>query len=135
MIMVNLSTTNSVRFRKVVILHRQSRCLNKRLIVRLKELRNVLRKMENNTLHMTTEGMPFPPSVNHYLGYRAVRKGKGAMVMAYTTKEAKQFQKIFSKYLEELIKETGWDKEVTRDKYFYLEATYYFDKKGKDESN
>lgn len=91
--------------------------------------------MGNNTLHLTTEGMPFPPSVNHYLGYRAVRKGRGAMVMAYTTKEAKQFQKIFGAYLDKLVEETGWDKEITRDKYFYLEATYYFDKKGKDESN
>lgn len=88
-----------------------------------------------NKLHMTTEGMPFPPSVNHYMGYRAVKKGRGAIVMAYTTKEAKEFQKVFGTYLEQLVKETGWDKEQTRDTHYYLDMTFYFDKKGKDESN
>lgn len=91
--------------------------------------------MENNTLHMTTEGLPFPPSVNAYLGHRVVKKGRANIVMAYTKQPAKVFQKKFGEYLDELIAESNWDKEVTRGTHFYLDCTMYMPRRNIDENN
>lgn len=78
---------------------------------------------------------PFPPSVNHYLGYRAICKGKKGIVMPYTTAEAKKFKKEFIKYAKEQVKKQNWDKEQTRDKHYYMDCIFYFPRKDKDEQN
>jgi Holliday junction resolvase RusA-like endonuclease len=83
---------------------------------------------------------PIPPSVNHYLGYRAVPKktkeGKiKYIVVAYLTKEAKEYKKYFSEYAKKEVKKQGWDKEQTRNKHYYMDCTYYFPRKDMDEQN
>lgn len=84
-------------------------------------------------LKLTIRGIP--PSVNHYLGYRGVRKGNGCMVMAYTKPEAKKFQKEFSTYAKEQVKLQNWDIGNTRNIHHYMDCIFYFDRTDKDSQN
>ncbi|WP_425203808.1 RusA family crossover junction endodeoxyribonuclease [Priestia megaterium] len=84
-------------------------------------------------LKLTVEGIP--PSVNHYMGYRGVRKGNGCMVMAYTKAEAKKFKEEFSTYAKEQVKLQKWDIENTRNIHHYVDCVFYFDRTDKDEQN
>lgn len=82
-----------------------------------------------------------PPSVNHYLGYRAVPSGKWKngkeihIVVPYLTKEAKEYKADFSKYGTLKVKEQGWDIEKTREKHHYMDCIYYFPRIDMDEQN
>jgi len=87
----------------------------------------------DNELKLTVDGIP--PSVNHYMGYRGVRKGRGCMVMAYTKAEAKKFKQEFSTYAKEQVKLQNWDIENTRDIHHYVDCIFYFDRTDKDEQN
>lgn len=82
-------------------------------------------------LYFSTEGLPFPPSVNGYLGHRVAR----GIVMAYTKPEAKKFQKVFGERLRQIRNDTGWDVEVTRDTHYYLDITFYMPRTNIDENN
>jgi crossover junction endodeoxyribonuclease RusA len=84
-------------------------------------------------LKLTLQGIP--PSVNHYMGYRGVRKGKGCMVMAYTTPEAKKFKESFSTYAAEQVRLQDWEIENTRNIHHYMDCIFYFDRTDKDEQN
>ena len=42
---------------------------------------------------------PIAPSVNHYLGWRAILKGGKPMAMSYKKPEAIKYQKDFDKYV------------------------------------
>lgn len=84
-------------------------------------------------LKLTVHGIP--PSVNHYLGFRGVKKGKGCMVMSYTKPEAKQFQKDFEEYAKEQVKLQNWDIEQTRHIHHYMDCVFYFDRTDKDSQN
>ena len=53
--------------------------------------------MESKHLHLTS---PIPPSVNHYLGYRAIIKNGKPMATSYKTTEAKKYQKEVEKYIQ-----------------------------------
>ncbi|MFK3936493.1 RusA family crossover junction endodeoxyribonuclease [Alkalihalobacillus sp. NPDC078783] len=88
---------------------------------------------DKKTLNLTVQGIP--PSSNHYLGYRGVRKGNGCMVMAYTKAEAKKFQKEFAKYAKEQVIKQDWDIEDTRYIHHYLDCIFYFDRTDKDSQN
>lgn len=78
---------------------------------------------------------PIPESVNHYLSQRVVKKGKNFLVMNYPSKGNVEYKNIFKPYIEQLVKDSGWDKELTRGKHYYLDAVIYFDRTDKDEQN
>lgn len=84
-------------------------------------------------LKLTTKGIPM--SVNHYLGFRGVRKGNGCMVMSYEKPEAKKFKKEFGEYAKEQVKLQNWDIEQTRNIHHYVDCIFYFDRTDKDENN
>ena len=42
---------------------------------------------------------PIPPSVNHYLGYRTVKKGGKYLAVSYKKPEAVKYQKNFKEYI------------------------------------
>lgn len=46
---------------------------------------------------------PLPPSVNHYLAYRAIMKNGRPMAMSYKTPEAVKYQKDFIEYVEQEV--------------------------------
>lgn len=89
--------------------------------------------MLTTQLKLTVKGIP--PSVNHYMGYRGVKKGNGCMVMAYTKPEAAKFKKEFSTYAKEQVELQQWDIESTRNVHHYLDCVFYFDRTDKDEQN
>lgn len=70
-------------------------------------------------------------SVNHYLAYRAV-KGKA---MSYKTKEAKDFQKKFEKYVAEQVKEQGWKTDLNPYQHYYADFVFYFPRTRMDSNN
>lgn len=90
----------------------------------------------NNKISLVSK---IPPSVNHYLGYRAIPKKKNGktvhIVVAYHTKEAKEFIEYFTTYAKKQIKEQKWDIEQTRDIHHYADCIYYFPRTDMDEQN
>lgn len=73
-------------------------------------------------------------SVNHYMSYRAVKKGRGTMVMAYKPKETKDFEKSFGKYIKEEIEKQGWVKPP-KGKLIIMDTIFYFDRTDRDAQN
>ncbi|HHT97436.1 MAG TPA: RusA family crossover junction endodeoxyribonuclease [Clostridiales bacterium] len=69
---------------------------------------------------------PIPPSVNHYLGWRAVMRGNKPIVMSYTTSEAKKYKKAFTNYVIEQAKQQGWNISDNRFQHYYIDTTFYF---------
>lgn len=78
---------------------------------------------------------PIPPSVNHYLGWRAILKNGKPMAMSYETTEAKNYKKEFKRHIEEQVKLQNWNYEVNNTRHFYVDAIFYFDRVDKDTSN
>ncbi len=77
----------------------------------------------NQTLKLVS---PIPPSVNHYLSYRAIMRNGRPMAMSYKTKEATKYQQEFIKYVRKEVFNQGW--RPNRDKYqhYYIDADFYF---------
>ncbi len=78
---------------------------------------------------------PIPPSVNHYLGWRAIMKNGKPIVVSYETSEAKKYKQEFKKHIEEQVKLQNWNYEVNSTQHFYVDAIFYFDRIDKDTSN
>ena len=74
-------------------------------------------------LHITA---PFPPSVNHYMGYRAILKNGKPMAIPYKTAEAVSFCKKFAKIITSAVNEQGWDVPLDSNKHIYVDALFYF---------
>lgn len=74
-------------------------------------------------------------SVNHYLAYRVATKGGRSMAMSYKTKEAKDFQKSFEKYIVEQVKEQGWVTDPNPMQHYYVDITVYFPRLDMDINN
>lgn len=78
---------------------------------------------------------PIPPSVNHYLGWRAIIKNGKPMAVSYETAEAKKYKKEFIEYIKEQVKLQDWHFDVNSTQHFYVDAVFYFDRIDKDTSN
>lgn len=78
---------------------------------------------------------PIPPSVNHYLAYRVITKAGRPMAMSYKTKEAKDYQKAFTAYVQEEAKKQGWSLDENKFQHYYVDCYFYFDRTDKDANN
>ena len=58
---------------------------------------------------------PIPPSVNHYLGYRTVKKGGKYLAVSYKKPEAVKYQKNFKEYINR--ESLNQHREKVEDKY------------------
>ena len=67
-----------------------------------------------------------PPSVNHYLAYRAIIKNGKPMAMSYKTSEANKYQTDFRKYVIQEAKKQGWEKSDNKYQHYYFDCTFYF---------
>lgn len=78
---------------------------------------------------------PIPPSVNHYLSYRAIMRNGKPLAMSYKTREAVRYQQDFIKYVRKQVVEQKW--RPLRDKYqhYYVDAVFYFPRIDMDASN
>lgn len=76
-----------------------------------------------------------PPSVNHYMAYRAIIKSGRPMAVPYVTTDAATYKKKFSSYVENEVKNQGWDVECNKSRHFYVDATFYFPRVRMDANN
>lgn len=78
---------------------------------------------------------PIPPSVNHYLGWRAILKNGRPMAMSYKKPEALKYQKEFSEYVKKEVDKQGWIKSNNKSQHYYMDCIFYFDRVDKDANN
>ena len=83
-------------------------------------------------LHVTS---PIPPSVNHYMGYRAIMRGGKPLAVPYKTSEAVAFQKEFSHILVDAVREQHWKSDPDSSTHFYVDAVFYFPRTRMDCNN
>ena len=69
-----------------------------------------------------------PPSVNHYTNIRVVKKGRAYIPVVFKTKEARDYEKVFKKILQQEAKRQIWNIEVNSTQHFYVDAVFYFDR-------
>lgn len=87
---------------------------------------------ENKKLKLIS---PIPPSVNHYLGWRAMIKGGKPIVMSYKKAGAKKYQKEFIEYIIEEVKKQGWVMSDNKFQHYYVDAIFYFPRIDQDANN
>ena len=85
-----------------------------------------------DVLHLTSE---IPPSVNHYLAYRAIMRRGKPYAMSYKTPEASRYRKEFADYVAAEVEKQGWDLPVEKARHFYIDAIAYFPRTDMDISN
>lgn len=78
---------------------------------------------------------PIPPSVNHYLAYRAVIKNGKPLAMSYETPESSRYKKAFMKYVQEEAEKQKWDMPLTKTQHFYVDTWFYFPRTDMDANN
>ena len=83
-------------------------------------------------LHITS---PIPPSVNHYMGYRAIMRGGKPLAVPYKTADAKSFQKEFADIVADAVQTQGWESTNDIKQHFYVDALFYFPRKRMDCNN
>ena len=76
-----------------------------------------------------------PPSVNHYLAYRAILKNKRPMAMSYKTPEAVRYKKQFTEYVIEEVKKQKWTLTPNKTQHFYIDTVFYFPATNLDANN
>ena len=76
-----------------------------------------------------------PPSVNHYLGYRAIMRNGRPFAMSYKTQEASKYQEWFTKVIRSEVKRQKW--EISKNKYqhYYMDCIFYFEEATCDANN
>lgn len=88
--------------------------------------------LNNNRLYLTS---PIPPSVNHYLKYRAFKKGDKAFSTVFETKEAKMFKRRFICEINNAVHDQGFIPDKDKMKHYYCDCLFYFDRVDKDPNN
>lgn len=80
---------------------------------------------------------PIPPSVNHYLSYRAVlRKQDGKpMAMSYKTQAAQDYRAAFAEYVRSEVERQGWSVDVNHAQHYYVDGDFFFPKTNMDSNN
>lgn len=78
---------------------------------------------------------PVAPSVNHYLGWRAIIQKKRPMAVCYKKADAIKYQKDFAEYVTQEVKKQGWVKSDNKFQHYYMDCIFYFDKTDKDANN
>ena len=89
--------------------------------------------MKSNTLVINYGGLP--PSTNKYLiPSVTVRSGK-PYPSFYESKESKVFKRHFGGYLKELVCNTEWDIEATKEGHWYLDCVFVQSRTNQDSNN
>lgn len=78
---------------------------------------------------------PIPPSVNHYLSYRAIIKNGKPLALSYCTNEAKKYKTDFTLYVKEQARLQGYKLVPDKKRHFYVDAVAYFPRVDMDISN
>ena len=76
-----------------------------------------------------------PPSVNHYLAYRAVVRDGRATAMSYCTQEASKYKKEFAQYVGQEVIRQGYNLKPDPMRHFYVDCDFYFPRLNMDANN
>lgn len=76
-----------------------------------------------------------PPSVNHYLGYRAVIRNGKPLAVSYVTSDASKYKKNFADYVKSEVSKQHWNLQPNKTQHFYVDTYFYFDKINRDCNN
>ena len=76
-----------------------------------------------------------PPSVNHYLAYRAIMRGGKPLAMSYKTSEAVKYQCAFTEYVAEEARKQGWVRSTSLAQHYYMDCVFYFPRRDMDCNN
>lgn len=76
-----------------------------------------------------------PPSVNHYLSYRAVIKNGKPLAMSYKTAESVKYQKKFTEYVQKEAIKQDWVKSDNVYQHYYMDVVFYFPRIDMDANN
>lgn len=83
----------------------------------------LLCKGENNIQELKLTS-PIAPSVNHYLGWRAILKNGKPMAVGYKKPEAIKYQKEFAKYVKtEAKKQTGLNRMTNHSTIIWIASS------------
>lgn len=88
--------------------------------------------MEKQTLKLVS---PIPPSVNHYLSYRAIMRNGKPLAMSYKTREATKYQAEFIKYVRKEVFNQKWRPQHDKFQHYYVDADFYFPRVDMDCNN
>lgn len=78
---------------------------------------------------------PICPTVNHYMNYRVIRQGKRNVVLPYPSTETKEYKKKFIPYVQNEVKQQGWEMDYTGLQHYYVDWVVYFDRIDRDAAN
>ena len=78
---------------------------------------------------------PIPPSVNHYLAYRAIMKGGKPLAMSYKTADAVKYQCAFADYVKEEVAKQCWVMSKDPAQHYYMDCDFYFPRTDMDCNN
>jgi crossover junction endodeoxyribonuclease RusA len=78
---------------------------------------------------------PIPPSVNHYLAYRAIIKNGRAVCTSYCTTDAKKYKADFAQYVKGEVEKQGWKLDQNPSQHFYADTVFYFSTTASDANN
>lgn len=78
---------------------------------------------------------PIPPSVNHYLGYRAIMKSGRPMAASYVTADAKKYKTNFTLYVKDQARKQGYKMSENPYQHYYVDCVFYFDRTDRDSNN
>lgn len=99
------------------------------------EIQEVQQDKQNKQSNRLLLCSPIPPSVNHYLAYRAIIQNGKPMAVVYETKEAKDYKSGFIRYIKKQVEKQGWNLPLDKFQHFYLDCKFYFDRIDKDADN
>ena len=92
-------------------------------------------KSKNKNINELRLVSPIPPSVNHYLGYRAIMRNGRPFAMSYKTKEASDYQEWFVKHIRSEVKRQGWKLSDNKYQHYYMDCYFYFQEATCDANN
>lgn len=78
---------------------------------------------------------PIPPSVNHYLSYRAIIRNGKPLAMSYKTRDAVRYQQDFIKYVRKQVFDQRWKPSRDKRQHYYVDAVFYFPRIDMDANN
>lgn len=101
----------------------------------VEDWRRTLRHFHSSVKQQLVLTSPIPPSVNHYLAYRAIMKNGRPMAMSYKTSEAVKYQCAFTDYVKEEAQKQGWKMTRNPFRHYYMDCKFYFPRTDMDCNN
>ncbi len=78
---------------------------------------------------------PIPPSVNHYMAYRVIKRNDKPTAMSYKTQISINYKSSFCEYVKAEAIKQGWSSSSNPYQHYYVEGSFYFPRTNMDCNN